>query len=867
MSSSQESDQPLVHLSRTLAHHQTHLLQTIYFLGHSDPAQVCGQQDSRLHLGILDTIETRLERLKTINDIIDQIKNLRIRLGELDLDSDLHVDQEALVPKLDRINSVADLNSAKFEREIQVENLLKKLESFGDVLDDSASRNIGPLFGANLSSEYINKLKKQIESSELEVKRREERLVEHINEIFNLWGHLGISPSKPSSKPDEDHSEIDPIVLQHLGFTDVAVTVNGDIKPIGNCLSIKMVPTSSNLIRVHNRQIWLDNERVKREGLIQDWYDELCILWTRLGIPESEQEEFVESWRGLSEECLDGYRSELDRMITAKKEHMILWDQLFTPELERNQTSIFSSGTPQKLPHSDLNDKKIILNLLNKYFNLLQEAHELEMAEKDPNRFTKVKGQREKIRKRVSKEKPKLENELKKIIPEWENERGRPFMINGSRFLEDLVIRLDQEAASKSQATGRSKSSIPPAQSIKRQQTGNTSRPGSPVKRTKTGETTRSKPSVNVIRGSSNPFGTATPKPSSAINTTRQISSRLTNQMTGSTSTSVYKLRSQNNLNRPIQYQPTGSSSISSVYHNNPVTPTPITRPPSLTSTIEPHHQPLPSSSRPSLDQSLLQILIVPDSSRDVHQINGKPAGTGLGIPTTDKRIMPAPPIKKGIFRPRPSSILPSTNHTLLLKLRAVSQSSASASEASAGLTSPITSFVDLNLDHLRPPNLVPLSTAQNDDLTQNHPLGPELATEMSFLGLSLVTWQTLLIIGFPLIYGSLSRIRSVLLFIRNPYKKKDPSSNEEKLSHTRNSHHQVLPPPPPRRYLRPQSFVLGLSLIILLTRYVKDNPAQTNPFKLTNLLLNVPSTTLTSSMERYYRLKGIDQLPMSKKD
>ncbi|KAI9606917.1 hypothetical protein H4Q26_006461 [Puccinia striiformis f. sp. tritici PST-130] len=646
MSSSQESDQPLVHLSRTLAHHQTHLLRLYTSLGHSDPAQCAANKIAELHLGILDTIETQAREAENevniltqqVNDIIDQIKNLRIRLGELDLDSDLHVDQEALVPKLDRINSVlADLNSVKFEREIQVENLLKKLESFADVLDDSPA-SLGSL---------------------AQTKRR--RLVEHINEIFNLWGHLGISPSKPSSKPDEDHSEIDPIVLQHLGFTDVAVTVNGDIKPIGNCLSIKMVPTSSNLIRVHNRQIWLDNERVKREGLIQDWYDELCILWTRLGIPESEQEEFVESWRGLSEECLDGYRSELDRMITAKKEHMIvfiqnerdlivkLWDQLFTPELERNQTSIFSSdnydedllAAHEVLKNSliqDLNDKKIILNLLNKYFNLLQEAHELEMAEKDPNRFTKVKGQRgdpgkllreEKIRKRVSKEKPKLENELKKIIPEWENERGRPFMINGSRFLEDLVIRLDQEAASKSQVTGRSKSSIPPAQSIKRQQTGNTSRPGSPVKRTKTGETTRSKPSVNVIRGSSNPFGTATPKPSSAINTTRQISSRLTNQMTGSTSTSVYKLRSQNNLNRPIQYQPTGSSSISSVYHNNP------------------------PSSRSVSSSNLI--------------INGKPAGTGLGIPTTDKRIMPAPPIKKGIFRPRPSSILPSTNHTLLV--------------------------------------------------------------------------------------------------------------------------------------------------------------------------------------------------------
>lgn len=35
------------------------------------------------------------------------------------------------------------------------------------------------------------------------------------------------------------------------------------------------------------------------------------------------------------------------------------------------------------------------------------------------------------------------------MIPEWENERGKAFLVNGSRFLEDLVARLEQEAAGK----------------------------------------------------------------------------------------------------------------------------------------------------------------------------------------------------------------------------------------------------------------------------------------------------------------------------------------------------------------------------------------------------------------------------------
>jgi hypothetical protein len=109
-------------------------------------------------------------------------------------------------------------------------------------------------------------------------------LHEHIHEIFNLWGHLGISPAKPSANPAADHSDIDPVVLAHLGFKDVAVTVNGDIKPIGHCDSVKMLPTTSNLEQAKARQLWLDSERQKREELIQTCYDELCVLWTRVSL-------------------------------------------------------------------------------------------------------------------------------------------------------------------------------------------------------------------------------------------------------------------------------------------------------------------------------------------------------------------------------------------------------------------------------------------------------------------------------------------------------------------------------------------------------------------------------------------------------
>jgi len=124
----------------------------------------------------------------------------------------------------------------------------------------------------------------------------------------------------------------------------------------------------------------------------------------------------------------------------------------------------------------------------------------------------------------------------------------------------------------------------------------------------------------------------------------------------------------------------------------------------------------------------------------------------------------------------------------------------------------------------------------------------------MPFLGLSLLTWQTLLLIGFPLILGSLSRVRAVLLFIRHPFKRPEPSAT--------NNNNKRTEPSPPRRYWRLHSLFLGILLLGHSARFLRTNPSQTNPFKLTNQLLNVPSTTLAASLERYYRGKGLKETP-----
>jgi hypothetical protein len=45
-----------------------------------------------------------------------------------------------------------------------------------------------------------------------------------------------------------------------------------------------------------------------------------------------------------------------------------------------------------------------------------------------------------------------LEAELQKLLPQWENETGQPFLVNGSRFLDDLLEQLASEPTSSSAA-------------------------------------------------------------------------------------------------------------------------------------------------------------------------------------------------------------------------------------------------------------------------------------------------------------------------------------------------------------------------------------------------------------------------------
>ena len=89
------------------------------------------------------------------------------------------------------------------------------------------------------------------------------------------------------------------------------------------------------------------------------------------------------------------------------------------------------------------------LQKIDRHRELVKERDDLQTSSQDASRLM-LRGQKgerrdpgkllreEKMRKRIAKELPKVEAELKKTLEQWEDEYGRPFLVLGERYLDEL---------------------------------------------------------------------------------------------------------------------------------------------------------------------------------------------------------------------------------------------------------------------------------------------------------------------------------------------------------------------------------------------------------------------------------------------
>jgi len=265
--------------------------------------------------------------------------------------------------------------------------------------------------------------------------------------------------------------------------------------------------------RLTLRRDKLIEEKRNREKKLNNLNAQVDALWERLSIDESERRAFLARSRGCGMKVINDFEDELSRLNELKRQNLHLfvedargrlqrlWDELYISEEEAVEfTPMFcgESGAPSNqlitnvLPdiYSDallsaheaeierlesLKEQRApTLQLIDKHRSLIKDREDLATASQDASRLLGKgqKGERrdptrllreEKMRKRIAKDLPKVQQELEQVLEQWEEEYGRPFLVFGERYLDVLTAA----AARAPPPRAKTPNGLPPRPAVK----------------------------------------------------------------------------------------------------------------------------------------------------------------------------------------------------------------------------------------------------------------------------------------------------------------------------------------------------------------------------------------------------------------
>ncbi|KAG9923373.1 hypothetical protein KCU98_g21814, partial [Aureobasidium melanogenum] len=236
-------------------------------------------------------------------------------------------------------------------------------------------------------------------------------------------------------------------------------------------------------------------EKRNREVRLEELKEAIETLWDKLGVEESERKPFLASNRGCGLRAMNEFEDELARLNELKRQNLHLfvedarfmlqelWDGLYFSEEEMLEFTPAFSADVYSDALLEAHEAEIArlealreqraptLAMVDKYRSLVKDRDDLAASSQDASRLM-LRGQKgekrdptrllreEKMRKRIAKELPKVESDLRQILEEWEEEYGRPFLVHGERYLDELEATSQKPAT---QGSVRSKTpSIPP---------------------------------------------------------------------------------------------------------------------------------------------------------------------------------------------------------------------------------------------------------------------------------------------------------------------------------------------------------------------------------------------------------------------
>ncbi|KAI9566101.1 microtubule associated protein-domain-containing protein [Boletus coccyginus] len=283
-----------------------------------------------------------------------------------------------------------------------------------------------------------------------------------------LFRSTSPAPTPPSELSTDPVREFQHAFSRFVQLLDSSSTP--DPVPATLLGSLGVEPTQRMMLYAEQRCSELTELKKRRETHIQAMYDQLESLWKRMGVDDVAMDAFVEANRGTTPHAIQAYEEELERMIDLKRERMgefiwnarseieSLWNELMTGEDERADFAAFvdDEHTEDLLSQheheiarlkAEVRLKTPMLASIKKYFDICEEEKELERVAGDQTRLLGRGGGRdpgrllreEKMRKRVGKEKPKLEQQLLSSLPAWEQANGAPFLVHGESVLQILM--------------------------------------------------------------------------------------------------------------------------------------------------------------------------------------------------------------------------------------------------------------------------------------------------------------------------------------------------------------------------------------------------------------------------------------------
>ncbi|KND91597.1 Anaphase spindle elongation protein 1 [Tolypocladium ophioglossoides CBS 100239] len=359
---------------------------------------------------------------------------------------------------------ISRLHKERFE---QVKKLVEALESYSSHLEPTFVQIALPPTGPNqsipttfdLSPSYVDGLDAEFTRVYEEYTRRIASVQTLSDHIIQLWAELGIPQAQQDSAIVKYYRD----APEQLGLHEEDIS------------------------RLQTKRDRLAEEKKNRERRLRDLKAAVEALWAKLGVDEGETKVFLNQNRGCGVRQINEFEDELARLDELKRQNLHLfvedarvklqdlWDALYFSEDEMLEfTPAFSDVYSDALLEAHerevarleaLREQRApTLALIDKHKGLMSDRDELETSSQDASRLM-MRGQKgekrdpgkllreEKMRKRIAKELPKVTAEVRKILEQWEDEYGRPFLVFGERYLDEL----EAEETRKGGPTARSK--------------------------------------------------------------------------------------------------------------------------------------------------------------------------------------------------------------------------------------------------------------------------------------------------------------------------------------------------------------------------------------------------------------------------